>query len=162
MFAYVGWILLLSPATLVELSVDRAVFPKGAANWDRIGLFTLKDGKSSRLVLLYCYDSDSVAWKMMAKNGFASSTYPNSFSVHAIHQNACGKWIHQRVFGFARVRFTKVAKATSDHVVLECRPNFMVRIEPGEAGEKALKRGEEINRPFTKSVSFVGGQLAAK
>src|ERR1022692_2839823 len=51
-------VLLLSPAILVELSIDRSIFPKGADNWDRVGLFKLKDGKNERLVLLYCCDSD--------------------------------------------------------------------------------------------------------
>lgn len=158
----VTWVFLLSPALLVELSIDRGVFPKGADNWDRIGLFQLKDGDKDRLVLLYYYDSDSVAEKMMAKKGFAKQTYPNFFDVHAIYQAAPGKWVHREVFGYARVRFTKVAEASHDHLILECRPNFEIRIEAGEGIDKALKRAEEINKLFTKRVSFVDGSLTAK
>jgi hypothetical protein len=47
------FVLLLSPALLVEVSIDRTVFPKNADNWDRVGLFKLKDGEKERLVLLY-------------------------------------------------------------------------------------------------------------
>ncbi len=154
--------LLISPALLVELSIDRHVFPKGADTWERIGLFTLKDGGKDRLVLLYFYDSDTVAEKRMAKEGSAPALYPNIFSVHAICQGEPGKWAHREVFGYARVRFRKVAKLMPDHLVLECRPNFMVRIEAGEDIEKALKRAEEINKPFRKQVSFVDGVLTAK
>ena len=121
-------VLLLSPAILVELSIDRSIFPKGADNWDRVGLFKLKDGKNERLVLLYCCDSDSVAEKMMAKHGFSMKMYPNSFAVHAIHQNESGKWVHKEALGYARVRFTKVAKVTPDELILECRPNFRIQL----------------------------------
>src|SRR5262245_1953121 len=162
MVATFAWVLLLFPFDLVEVTVNREVFPNGSDNWDRIGLFKLKDGTKDRLVLLYCYDSDSVAEKVMAKGGIAVWTYPNSFTLHAIHQNDAGKWVHQEVFGFARVRFTKVAKVAPDHLVLECRPNFMIRIEDGEDIGKALKRAEEINKPFTRRVSFVDGVLSAK
>ncbi len=154
-----AWALLFSPADIVEATVDRAAFPNGANNWDRIGLFKLKDGDKDRLVLLYYYDSDSVAEKMMEKKGFAMQTYPNSFDVHAVYQDTSGKWVHKEVFRYARVRFTKIAKAASDRIVLECRPNFTVRIEPGEDVEKALKRAKEINRPFTKQLSFFRGEL---
>jgi hypothetical protein len=157
-----AWILLLSPVDLVEATVDRAVFPKGADNWDRIGVFQLKDADKDRLVLLYCYDSDSVSEKTMKKDGFGFFVYPNSFDVHAVHQDKTGKWTHTRVFGYARVRFTKVAKAAPDHLMLECRPNFMIRIEPGEDIGAALKRGDEINKPFTERISFVDGVLTAK
>ena len=162
MFASIAWILLLSPFDLIEASIDRTVFPKNADDWDRIGLFKLKDGDKDRLVLLYCYDSDSVTHKMMTKKDSATCTYPNSFAVHAVYQNDSGKWVHQEVFGFARVRFTKVAKIGPDNLVLECRPNFMIQIKPGDDLKKALKREAEINRPFTESVSFKGGRLIAK
>lgn len=162
MFASFAWVLLFSPADVVEATIDRAVFPRGADDWDRIGLFQLKDGDKDRLVLLYYYDSDSVAEKMMKRKGYGVMTYPNSFDVHAVYQVAPGKWVHNEAFGYARVRFTRVAKATSDQVVLECRPNFMVPIEPGEDSEKALKRAREINKPFIKQLSFVGGVLTVK
>jgi hypothetical protein len=162
MIAPFALILLLSPFDLVEASIDRAVFPKRADKWDRIGIFKLKDGENDRLVLLYYYDSDSVAEKMMKKEGFAVQTYPNFFDVHAAYQDKAGKWTHKEVFGYARVRFTKVAKVALDHLILECRPNFMIRIEPGEDISKGLKRAEEINKPFTKRMSFVDGVLTAK
>jgi hypothetical protein len=162
MIAPFALILLFSPFDLVEASIDRAVFPKGADNWDRIGIFKLKDGENDRLVLLYYYDSDSVSEKMMKKKGFGIRTYPNFFDVHAVYQDKTGKWAHKEVFGYARVRFTKVAKAAPDYLILECRPNFMIRIEPGEDIGKASKRAEEINKPFAKRVSFVDGVLTAK
>src|SRR5262245_20650420 len=103
MFTSFAWVLLLSPADVVEATVDRAVFPKGADNWDRIGLFKLKDGDKDRLVLLYYYDSDSVAEKMMTKGGVGAWTYPNIFHVHAVYQDASEKWVHKEIFGYARV-----------------------------------------------------------
>jgi hypothetical protein len=154
--------LLISPALVVELSIDRHVFPKGAEVWERIGLFTLKDGDKDRLVLLYFYDSDTVAEKALAREEPAPATYPNSFGVHAIYQAAPGRWVHREVFGYARVRFRKVVKVTPGCVTLECRPNFMVSIEAGEDGEKALRRAEEINKPFEKQVLFVDGVLTAR
>jgi hypothetical protein len=162
MIAPIAFFLLLSPFDLVEASIDRAVFPKGADNWDRIGLFKLKDGEKDRLVLVYYYDSDSVTEKMMKKEGIGTGSYPNFFDVQAVYQDKAGKWVHKEVFGYARVRFMKVAKAAPDHLILECRPNFMIRVEPGENIGEALKRGEEINKPFTKRVSFVDGVLTAK
>jgi hypothetical protein len=161
MITSLALIFLISPFDLVEASIDRAVFPKQSDKWDRVGIFKLKDGENDRLVLLYYYDSDSVAEKMMKKEGFALQTYPNFFDVHAVYQDKTGKWTHKEIFGYARVRFTKVAKTAPDHVILECRPNFMIRIEPGEDIGKALKRAEEINKPFTKRVSFVDGVLTA-
>lgn len=151
--------LLLSPALMIELSIDRTVIPKGADNWNRIGLFKLRDGGNDRLILLYYYDSDSVAEKIMAKKGSATFSYPNFFDVHAIYQAAPGKWAHKEVFGFARVRFNKVAKVAPDHLVRECRPNFMIRLEDLD---NQLKRGEEINKPFTMRVLFIDGVLTAK
>jgi hypothetical protein len=162
MFASIACVLLLSPFDLIEASIDRAVFPERSDNWDRIGLFKLKDGEKDRLVLLYYYDSDSVSERIMKKEGIAARIYPNSFSVHAVYPDASGKWVHKEVFGYGRVRFTKVAKATPDHLVLECRPNFMIEIERGEDIGKALKRAKEINKPFEKRVSFVDGALTAK
>jgi hypothetical protein len=162
MFALIAWALMPPTFDLVEASVDPAVFPKGAENWDRIGLFTLKDGEKDRLVLLYSYDSDSVSERAMKKDRFVLQVYPNVFAVHAVYRGASGRWVHKEVFGSARVRFSKVAKATPDHLVLECRPNFMIRIKPGQDIGKALKRGEDINKPFTVRVSFVDGGLTAK
>jgi hypothetical protein len=162
MFASIAWLLVLSPLDIVEASIDRSVFPKGYDNWDRVGLYVLKDGDKDRLVLLYCSDSDSVAEKMMAKKGFAMQSYPNFFNVHAVYQDRSGKWKHQAVFGYARVRFMKVEKVAPDHLILQCRPNFMIRIEAGEDIEKALKRGAEINKPFTQRVEFRDGKLTAK
>jgi hypothetical protein len=162
MFASIAWLLILSPFDVVEASIDRAAFPKGVDNWDRIGLFLLKDGDKDRLVLLYYYDSDSVAEKMMAKKGFADKSYPNFFHVHAVYQDRSGNWRHQEVFGYARVRFTKVQEVASDHLILECRPNVMIQIEPGESIGKALKRAAEINKPFTHRVAFRDGELTSK
>ena len=162
MFASVAWLLLLSPFDIVEASIARSIFPKAHDNWNRIGLFVLKDGDKDRLVLLYYYDSDSVAEKMMTKKGFAMQSYPNFFDVHAVYQDQSGKWKHQEVFGYARVRFLKVEKVAPDHLILQCRPNFMVRIEAGEDIEKALKRGAEINKPFARNVAFSNGKLTAK
>jgi len=162
MFASSAWFLLLSPADVVESTVARSAFPKGFDSWDRIGLFKLKDGDKERLVLLYYYDSDSVGDKEMKKTGFGTYTYPNSFRIYAVYQGPPSKWIHQKVFGYARVRFTKVAKAAPDRIVLECRPNFMVFFDPGETEEKASMRAKEINKPFTRELSFVGGVLTAK
>jgi hypothetical protein len=68
--------LLLSPSLMVEFSIDRKVFPEGVDDWDRIGLFKLKDGDEDRVVLLYCYDSDSVTEKRMAKHGIAPLYIP--------------------------------------------------------------------------------------
>jgi hypothetical protein len=99
---------------------------------------------------------------MLEKEGIATRFYPNLFSVHAVHQNGSVKWVHKEVFGYARVRFTKVAKVTPDNLVLQFRPNFMIRIVSGEDLEKALKRATEINRPFAKSVQFVNGELTSK
>ena len=155
-------ILLLSPALIVEFSVDRRVFPNDADDWDRIGLFSLKDGGKDRLVLLYYYDSDSVAEKMMAKKKLAMKSYPNFFDVHAVYQDAGGKWVHKEVFGYARVRFKKVAKITPDALDLECRGNFMIRVEAGEDLAKAVKRAGNINKPFTKRLSFVDGVLTVR
>ena len=132
MLAPFSWMLLISPALLVEHSIDRTLFPKGAEKWDRIGLFRLKDGDQYRSVLLYYYDSDSVAAKARAKGGVAIQTYPNFFDVHAIYQVAPGKWVHQEVFGFARGGFSKVANVAPDFLVLECRPKVMVHLEAGE------------------------------
>ena len=156
-------VLIFSPAFWVELTIDRSVFPKDVDNLDRVGLFKLKDGHNDRLVLLYYYDSDSVAEKSMAKNGFTMKSYPNFFSVHAIHQVESGKWVNKEVFGFARVRFTKVAKVTPEYLILECRPNFIIRLDLlKDTGQGSLKRAAEINRPFTMQVSFVSGVLTAK
>ena len=55
MFASIAWLLLLSPFDIVEASIDRSVFPKGHDNWDRIGLYVLKEGDKDRLVLLYYF-----------------------------------------------------------------------------------------------------------
>jgi hypothetical protein len=162
MIAPFALILLLSPFDFVEASIDRTVFPKGADNWDRIGLFKLQDGENDRLVLLYYNDTDSVSKKMMKKGGSGIWIYPNFFGVHAVYQDKAGKWAHKEVFGYARVRFTRVAKGAPDHLMLECRLNVVIRIEPGEDTEKALKRADEINKPFTKRVSFVDGVLTAK
>jgi len=154
--------LLLSPSLMVEFSIDRKVFPEGVDDWDRIGLFKLKDGDEDRVVLLYCYDSDSVTEKRMAKHGIARFTYPNSFELHAIYQTAPGKWIHKEVCGYSRVRFSKVKKVAPDHLILECRPNFIVDLTAEKDRDKALKRAKEINKPFSKRVSFVDGVLTAK
>lgn len=157
----IATIALFSPALLVELSIKR-VFPEGANNWDRIGLFKLQDGERERLVLLFCHDSDSVAGKALASCEVTSLPYPNRFLVHAIYQGSWGRWIHKEVFGYARVRFTQVEKTAPDHVILQCRPNFMIRFEAGDDINKALKRAEEINKPFQKRVLFVDGVLTAK
>jgi hypothetical protein len=157
------YVLLHSPAVLVELSIDQSVFPERANNWDRIGLFKLKDGKEDRLVLMYYYDSDSVCQKMRKRHGFGVSTYPNCFDVHAVYQDGRGKWVHQEVIGYARVGFTRVVKAMPDRLILECRPKFRISVEPGKDGVRyALKRAEEINKPFNRSVSFENGKLVAK
>jgi hypothetical protein len=161
MFASIAWLLVLSPFDIVEASIDRSVFPKGYDNWDRIGLYALKDGDKDRLVLMNYYDSDSVAEKMIAKKGFASQSYPNFFNVHAVYQDRSGKWKHQEIFGYARVRFMKVEKVAPDHLRLKCRPNFMIRFEAGEDIEKTLKRGAEINKPFTRRVEFRDGKLTS-
>jgi hypothetical protein len=162
MCALIAWVVLISPFDLIEASVDPTVFPVGADDWDRIGLFKLKDGDKDRLVLLYYYDSDSVGERMLKKRVIGTGIYPNIFHVHAVYQEASEKWVHKEVFGCARVRFTKVATATPERLVLECRPNFSIPIEPGEDVEKLLKRAEEINKPFTKQVCFVDGALTAK
>jgi hypothetical protein len=162
MLTPIACILLISPALLIELTVPRAVFPKGADEWDRIGLFELKDGDTSRLVLLYFRDTDSIAEKAMARTGALMKSYPNFFDVHAIYQAASGKWVHQEVFRNGRVRFSKVAEVTADHVVLECRANFLIFLEPGQDVAKAMKRAEEINKPFTRRVAFSNGVLTAK
>src|SRR6516225_6119699 len=99
MFPFAG-ILLLLPALSVEISIDRSVFPKHADDWDRIGLFKLKDGDKERLVLLYYYDSDSVAEKIRAKRGYGGQRYPNSFAVHAVYQADQGKWRQRELFRY--------------------------------------------------------------
>jgi hypothetical protein len=152
-------VLLLSPFDLVEASIDRAVFPKAAGDWDRIGLFKLKDGVNDRLVLLYYYDSDSVCEKMLKKEGFGFGTSPNVFDIHAVYEDQTGKWAHKKVFGCTRIHFTKVAKVAPDHLILEYRSNFMNPIKPDEDIAKASKRAEEINKPFTKRISLVDGVL---
>ena len=162
MFASIAWLLLFSPFDIVEASIDCSVFPKGHDSWDHIGLYVLKDGDKDRLVLLYYYDSDSVAEKARAKKGFAMRSYPNFFNVQAVFQDRSGKWKHQEVFGYARVRFLKVEKVAPDHLIVQCRPNFMIEIEAGEDIEKALKRGAEINKPFTRRIEFSEGKLTAK
>lgn len=162
MFPFFTWVLLLDPFTVVELSIERSVFPKEAENWDRIGFFKLKDGENQRLVLLYCYDTDSIAEKQIGRGKMGSFFYPNVFLIHALYKNAAGKWIHKEVISFGRVRFMKVTKATLDEVVLELCPNFRILIKPGEDLAKVVKRAAEINKPFTKSLSFVNGILTAK
>jgi hypothetical protein len=146
----VTWFLLLSPDVLVEgavkLSIDRNVFPKGADNWDRIGLFKLKDGGEDRLVLLYYYDSDSVASKKEREGRYRGRFYPNSFGVHAVYQTAPGKWAYKEVFGYTRVGFIRVAKAAPDYLLLECRSKFI---------------GRGVNKSFTERVSFLDGMLTA-
>ena len=164
MIAPFAFVILFSPFDLIEASIDRTVLPKELRSvLDPIGVYTLKDGKNDRLVLLYIHDSDWVTAKANMKKGTVlPSIWPNGIQVHAVYQDKTGKWTHKQVFGYARVRFTKVAKEAPDHLILECRPNFMIGIEPGEDIGKALKRAEEINRPFTKRVSFVDGVLTAK
>jgi hypothetical protein len=38
----------------------------------------------------------------------------------------------------------------------------MIRIEAGEDIDKALKRGAEINKPFTRRIEFSEGKLTAR
>jgi hypothetical protein len=160
MFAVFASVIFLSPIDVVEASINRDTFPKGAKDWNRIGLFKLNDGKEDRLVLLYYYDSDSVADKILARDGSATIFYPNVFSIHAIHQDKTGKWIHRTLMQYSRVRFVRTVKVAPDHLVLECRPNF--RIEPGEDTDDKLKREKQINKPFQNRVSFVDSVLEAK
>jgi hypothetical protein len=124
MFEPFAVLLLLTPANVAEASVERSVFPKGADSWDRIGLYTLKDGDKERLVLLYYHDSDTVADKEFKKNGHAIFVYPNSFVIHAVYKDKTGKWKHEEVTHSGRINFTKVVEAASDHVTLECRHHF--------------------------------------
>jgi hypothetical protein len=152
--------LLFSPAQLVEMTVARDAIPKDAANWDRIGLFALMDGDERRLVLLYYYDSDSVAFKEYKAKGIGTNSYPNWFSVHAVYQHASTKWTHQEVFECARVRFVRIAHATAEQLILECRPNFkLISPLPGEDADQAWNR---VNKPFTQRISFVHGKLKAE
>jgi hypothetical protein len=162
MFTSFAWLLFLSLFDIVEASIDPSVYPNERDTWNRIGLFVLKDGDKDRIVLLYCYDSDSAAEKRTAKNRFGMRFYPNIFDVHAIYQDRSGTWKHQEVFGYARVRFMKVEKVAPDHLILQCRPNFLVRLESGEDIDKAVKRGAEINQPFTRRIEFFEGKLTAK
>ncbi len=162
MLSPLAWTLLLSPMRLVELTVDRTVLPNRACDWDRIGLFKLRDGKQDRLVLLYCYDTDSVSEREFAKHGSARLLYPNSFAVHAVYKDASGKWVHQRVLGYGRVRFVRVEKAEPEQLVLKCRPNFQVQVRPDEDVAEAMKRADRLNKPFTKRIAFAGGVLTGE
>jgi hypothetical protein len=159
MFAPVAWALLLSPVDLVELSIERTVFPKCADQWDRIGLFKLKDGGRERLLLLYQDDSDLWAWKMMRKHGMGVMPYPNSFSLHAVYQDDRGKWAHKELYAVARVGFVGVKKTGPGSLVLEFKPKFILRVEPkpGEDLADAIKRAQQINKPFTKTLALVEG-----
>jgi hypothetical protein len=161
MFLLFLYLLLHSLALIVEPTVDRAAFPAGADYWDRVGLFKLKDGTADRLVLLYAQDSDSVCDKMMARQGYGMGMYPNSFGLHAVYQDGAGKWVHKEVVGYARVGFTRVAKATPDRLTLELTPKFRVHVDWGQDASDAIKRVAEINKPFTRSVSFAYGVLTA-
>jgi hypothetical protein len=142
-------LLLPSPPLLVELSIDRNVYPKHARTWDRIGLFRLKDGDNHRLVLLYYYDSDS-------ELGF--TMVPNDFAIDAIYQDASGKWAHKRLLSAARLCFTRIAKIAPDHVVLECGPSFAIL----GSSEKPLRTSNERENRYKKRVSFIGGVLTLR
>ena len=157
-----AWVLVFSPAFLVQHTLDPSLLPEAVDRYDLIGLFTLQDGDANRLVLLYCEDTDSVGERQMARTGFGDCSYPNFFDVYALYQDASGQWVNKAVFGYARVRFQRVVEVAPDHLVLECRPNFMISFDPKENLDKALKRAQEINKPFAERLAFVDGVLTAK
>ncbi len=66
---------------------------------------------------------------------------------------------HQEVFGYARVGFTRIKKVMPESLVLECRPKFRIDVQREGGIEEAIKRAEEVNKPFNKSISFVDGKL---
>jgi hypothetical protein len=156
MFCPAVFLLYFTPDYLVESSIDRRELPKRFARWDRIGLFQLRVGNVDRPVLLYVEDTDSIAMKEMKKGEGGVFTYPNFFDVHALCKNAKGKWVHQTVFGYARVQFVNVEEVARDHVVFKCRPNFMIDLS------RDRRRPEDVNKPFLKRIAFEGGVLTAK
>ena len=158
----VAWTLLYSPVLLAGLAFDRSLWPEATDAWEPIGLFKLRDDDADRLVLLYYRDSDSVAERKIARNGFAMQMYPNSFDVHAIYQDASGNWVHKQIFGYARVRFKQVARVAPDYLDLECRGNFRIYLDGTAGADALLKRAAEINKPFSKRIAFISGVLTAK
>lgn len=157
----VALMVLLSPTLVAERSVGSAVFPDGAENWDRVGLFELRDGNTTRRVLLYCHDSDSVMEKEIAKKGSAMGFYPNSFALHALYETAPGKWVHVKPYSRGRVRLNK-AIAVDGGVDVEFRGNFQLTIKLGEDNKEALEQVVKANKPFTERMVFKNGALVVE
>jgi hypothetical protein len=154
--------LILSPALLVEATIDPSIFPERAKQWDRIGLYSIKKEKNDILLLLYFHDTSSVAFKAMKENKPGVYIYPNSLSMHGVFRNESNKWIHQELFFQTRTSFGKVLKTDSSNVVVECRPYLIIRKFNGETFEDLEKRRLEVSRPFAVSISFVDGRLRAR
>ena len=148
MIAPVAFLILFSRFDLIETSVDRTVLPRDLRSvLDPIGVYTLKDGKDDRLVLLYIHDSDLVTAKANMKKGTALPTYwPNGIVVHAVYQDKTGKWTRRELLFFSQFHFTRVVKVAPDHILLEFQP----------AGVNPLIKSIE------KRILFVDGGLIAK
>jgi hypothetical protein len=120
----------------------RSHFAEEAKNWDFIGVFKLKDQGAEREIALYYFDLEWV--------------FPNILSIHAVYQVQAGDWVHKEIYSSARVGFVKVQKRDPAAVVLELMPACRVN------SAEDLRRAQEINKPFLKSISFENGDLVAK
>jgi hypothetical protein len=65
--------------------------------------------------------------------------------------------VDKEVYGVGRVRFNEVKSSTPDSVVLEFRGNFHILVQKGKKLADAVKRAQQINKPFTKTLTFVQG-----
>jgi hypothetical protein len=142
------------PPVLVFFSGGRpnVPLPKGSEDWDYLGTFRLVEGRKTFTVCLYAQDTDSIAAK---REGGGS--YPNFFSLHAMYRAGSGAWVHKKVYGAARVRFSRIVSVTPDAAVLELCPNVMIFSGPNGYPDWVLERAAEINKPFTERLRIVGG-----
>jgi hypothetical protein len=143
-----AFVILVSPFDLIEASIDRTVLPREVRSvLDPIGVYTLKDGKNDRLVLLYIHDSDWVTAKANMKKGTALPTiWPNGIQVHAVYQDKTGKWTRRELLTFSQFHFTRIVKVAPDHILLEFRP---ATVHP-------------LIQQIEKRILFVDGGLIAK
>jgi hypothetical protein len=153
----------LDGPTPVEAPTDpadkaaRAHLPKEAQDWDFIGAFKFRDRDKERAIAVYYVDSDSLAEKRSARGQLSVFSYPNFFSVRAVYENCAGTWVHKELYRAARVGFVRVKSRSSEAVVLELSPRFIVSIQLGENFEEKAKWLEEVNKPFEKRLTFEAG-----
>lgn len=125
----------------------------GFGLWFRIGSYSLNVDGSATPVDLYFRDSD------IRPDGKPAlvTPYPNAFGLFCVWRDKDGGWHHKELAGAARCTFHQITSVETSRIKLELQPKFRITIEPGEDFAARMKRGEEVNKPFTRILEFQGG-----